>query len=45
MLLASRPCFGLVVDLAVGLTVGLTAIGGAELMGGEVAASFLELLL
>ena len=40
-LLAGRPRFRLVLALAVGLTVGL-AIGGAELMGGEVAVGFSE---
>ena len=38
-LLADRPGFRLVVDLTVGLTVGLP-IGGAELMGGEIAGGF-----
>ena len=39
-LLAGRPRFRLVVDLVFGLTLGL-AIGGAELMGQEVAVGFL----
>ena len=39
-LLAGRPCFCLVVDLAVALTVGLV-IGGVELMSKEVAIDFL----
>ena len=40
-LLAGRPHFRLVVDLAIGLTLGL-AIGGAELIGGEFAVGFLR---
>ena len=39
-LLADKPCFCLVVDLAVGLTINLV-IGRAELTGGEVAISVL----
>ena len=39
-LLAGRPRFRLVVDLAVGLTISL-AIGGAELMCGEIVIGFL----
>ena len=38
-LLASRPCFCLVIDLAVGLTIAL-AIGKAVLISIEVAVSF-----
>ena len=38
-LLAGQPCFRFVVDLAVGLTIGV-AIGGAKLIGGEVAVDF-----
>ena len=38
-LLPDRPRFRLMVDLAIGLTVGL-AIGEAELTGGEVAVGF-----
>ena len=40
-LLAGRHRFRLVVDLAVGLTIGL-AIGGAELMDEKVAVGFLR---
>ena len=38
-LLAGWSCFHLVIDLAIGLIVGL-AIGGAELIGGKVAIGF-----
>ena len=42
-LLANWPCFCLIVGL-VDLIVGL-AIGGAELIGGEVAIGFLKYFL
>ena len=38
-LLSGRPCFRLVVDLAIGLTVSL-AMGGAELMDKKVTVGF-----
>ena len=38
-LLAGRPCFCLMIVLAIGLTIGL-AIDGAELIGEKIAVSF-----
>ena len=38
--LASWPCFRLMIDMAVGLTIGL-AIGGAESTGRKIAVGFL----